>query len=176
MSWATVYASLPVLRVTVVRDPFSWLMSKYSWHFNYRTNKTVNCDDLEGGIHGGKNELVGARQQLIGMDSVAAGWIRRMSLGYIMHVCGQPRLHYSVCGRTIINPRFGKKAVGNLRNSFSVVGILQDTDTFYEMVSARVGYIDTSLNPQVQGPQHRSRTSEALSKCKVKLSAPEHRN
>ena len=31
-SWAPVYASLPVLRVTMTRDPFSWLASKYLWH------------------------------------------------------------------------------------------------------------------------------------------------
>lgn len=101
MSWATVYASLPVLRVTVVRDPFSWLMSKYSWHFNNR-NKTVNCEDLEGGIHGGKNELVGARPQLIEMGSVAAGWIRRMSLGYIMYLCGQDCIIRYAAGQSSI--------------------------------------------------------------------------
>lgn len=31
-SWAPLYASLPLLRVTMLREPFSYLISKYFWH------------------------------------------------------------------------------------------------------------------------------------------------
>lgn len=38
-SWASLYASLPVLRVVVIREPFSWFVSKHLWH-------SRPCDDF----------------------------------------------------------------------------------------------------------------------------------
>ncbi|KAL7564247.1 hypothetical protein ACA910_012274 [Epithemia clementina (nom. ined.)] len=31
-AWSQFYAQLPVLRVVMIREPFSWLASKYAWH------------------------------------------------------------------------------------------------------------------------------------------------
>lgn len=42
----------------------------------------------------------------------------------------------------------------NLRNSFSVVGLLQDQQTFFDMITARVDYMDMDLNPHVTGDSH----------------------
>jgi hypothetical protein len=172
MSWATVYASLPVLRVTLVRDPFSWLMSKYSW--SIKKTQAATCEDLHSGIYGGKDDLAGARPQSMMMDSTDAGWIRRMSLGHIFYLCGQDCVIRYAAGQASIQD-LENQAEGNLRNSFAVVGILEETDTFYEMVSARVGYIDTSLNPHIRGDKHKRPPLAALSKCKAKFAVPEHR-
>jgi hypothetical protein len=108
------------------------------------------------------------------MDSTAAGWIRRMSLGYILYICGEDCMIRYAAGQASIQD-LEKQAEGNLRNSFAVIGILEETDTFYEMVSARVGYIDTSLNPHVQGARHKSNTNKALAKCKDKFANPKQR-
>jgi hypothetical protein len=59
-----------------------------------------------------------------------------------------------------------RQAAYNLRNSFAVVGLLHQTDVFYEMVSQRVAYIDTSLNPDVQGAKHGSGDIEEAKRCR----------
>ena len=48
MDWSFLYASLPVMRTTIVREPFSWLLSKYSWHAKRQDNKRKipPCDDV----------------------------------------------------------------------------------------------------------------------------------
>ena len=67
------------------------------------------------------------------------------------------------------------QAAGNLRNSFSVVGLLEESDTFLEMVSARISYIDTSLNPNVTGSRHSSKKTEQSLECDRLYRDPEFR-
>ncbi|KAL7559768.1 hypothetical protein ACA910_010438 [Epithemia clementina (nom. ined.)] len=43
-AWSAVYASLPVLRVVMVREPFSWFASHYAWKDLRR--KGVPCDNV----------------------------------------------------------------------------------------------------------------------------------
>ena len=42
-------------------------------------------------------------------------------------------------------PELEKQAEGNLRRSFAVVGLLDDIDTFFEMLNDRFSYLDPSL-------------------------------
>ena len=65
-----------------------------------------------------------------------------------------------------------RQAEGNLRHSFAVVGLLEDTSTFFEMISARVGYMNTSLNPAVIGGDHKSRNDTAIFRCKTMFADP----
>lgn len=65
-----------------------------------------------------------------------------------------------------------RQAEGNLRHAFAVVGLLEETATFYDMITARVGYMDTSLNPDVTGGTHQSRTNPDIAICKTMFADP----
>ena len=56
-------------------------------------------------------------------------------------------------------------AAYNLRNSFTVVGLLQETQEFYDMVTQRVEYMDMSLNPTTEGKRHGSGGSAINARC-----------
>jgi hypothetical protein len=61
------------------------------------------------------------------------------------------------------------QAANNLRHSFAVVGLLQETDTFYDMVTKRVQYVNMSLNPNVQGAFHSTGKGPEQLRCKDKF-------
>ena len=159
-TWAPVYASLPVLRVTVVRDPFAWLMSKYPWGIKGR-NQTINCHDFQDAFHAGRPYNVSH----VGMNLIFPGWAWKMSLGYIISLCGEDCMVRYAAGTATLDD-LERQAEQNLRHGFAVVGLLDNVDTFYEMVSARVGYIDTSRNPEVTGHKHNSMDNREIRKCK----------
>ena len=54
-------------------------------------------------------------------------------------------------------------AAYNVRNSFTVVGLLQETQEFYD--TQRVEYIDMSLNPTTEGKRHGSGGSAINARC-----------
>ena len=45
---------------------------------------------------------------------------------------------------------------GNLQNSFSVVGLLQESDSFYEMIHERINYLNMKKTIDVNGQRHSS--------------------
>jgi hypothetical protein len=53
----------------------------------------------------------------------------------------------------------------NLRQSFSVVGLLKETDSFYERVIAQIHCVDMSLNPNVTGAKLESRKDPEMYRC-----------
>jgi len=127
-SWAPVYASLPVLRTTVVREPFSWLVSKYFWHYR-RMFQGTKCSDPD------------------------TRWTEVFATEYIMKLCGEDcYTRLEVMEEDIESLAF--QAEGNLRYSFAVVGLVNETDTFYDMTSARVSYVNMSRNLDVSGQMH----------------------
>ena len=65
-----------------------------------------------------------------------------------------------------------RQAAGNLRNSFAVVGILEETDTFYDMVTKRVAYVNMSLNAEVTGDRHSTGKRAEILRCKKKFADP----
>ena len=89
--WSPVYASMPLLRAALVRNPFSWLISKYAWHS--KKNHDPICHLLRRSISGQIRDLQGARPNLIEMDDVFPGWVPRMSLGYIIYLCGEASIN-----------------------------------------------------------------------------------
>ena len=51
------------------------------------------------------------------------------------------------------------QAESNLRNSFSVVGLLNETESFYDMIETRISYMNMSLEAHpglLKGGQHAS--------------------
>ena len=168
-SWSPVYASLPVLRVTVMRNPFTWLVSKYFWHrTDYDKANNSTCDNVEEAVlqTGGM-----PRNPELDMDSSGPGWITRMSLGYIMYLCGEDCIaRYAAGTATLADLKV--QAEGNLRRGFAVVGILEEVDVFYEMLTARVQYMNSSLNMNVRGARHSTRNKES-NDCKRRFEDPD---
>lgn len=145
--WSTIYASLPVLRVTILRDPFSWLCSKFFWHkvdelFN------VTCDDAATAIKGNWLSIQNKKQP--------RGWARRMALLYLEQICGDDCVVRSYYSTESVLEELERQATANLRQAFAVVGILPDLDDFYDLLNRRMDYLNTSLNPHVEGMRHGS--------------------
>ena len=165
-SWSPLYASLPALRVTVMRDPFSWLVSKYFWHRRQpELDNNSTCDNLKEAIL--DNSGI-PRPHELDMDNSGPGWLSKMSLGYIMYLCGEDCIvRYAAGTATLADLEL--QAEGNLRQSFAVVGILEEVDTFYEMLTARVQYMNTSLNPHVRGATHSSGFKSENIHCKARF-------
>ena len=170
--WSSVYASMPVLRATLIRDPFTWPISKFAWH----TNKTDSyvCDQPVTIVNGVPNYFKGSRgaqPHLIGMNDGKPGWLKRMSLGYIFYLCGEDCFVRYAGGAATLED-LERQAENNLRRGFAVVGLMEEVDLFYEMLTARIGYLNTSLNPNVKGSKHESRRDPQISRCR-KLFATE---
>lgn len=142
-SWSPVYAALPVLRTTVVREPFSWLVSKYFWH----GVNTTHCGSQD------------------------TAWMEDYATTYLMFLCGEDCLvRQEILKEDLESLAF--QAEGNLRHSFAVVGLTNETETFYDMVTTRVGYLNMSRNLHVKGGKHTTRNREDYAACQ-KLFAEE---
>ena len=154
-SWAPLYASLPLLRVTMLREPFSYLISKYFWHSKQREDGMV-C------------------------ETGAGGWITEFSYNYLWYICGEDCVARGWPGM----PELGNlgeletQASENLRHSFAVVGLLEKTDRFYEMVRKRVAYLQAfglgveSLTNLSNPVGHKSAGSSAKKRCQEVLADP----
>lgn len=157
--WSTLYASLPVLRVTLLRDPFSWLCSKFFWHqVNEQFN--VTCDDLDAATHADWTTILQTDRR--------QGWASRMALQYLQQVCGDDCVVRSYNASTSNLQEIELQASANLRQGFAVVGVMSNIDEFYDMLNKRVAYLNTSLNPHVVGERHESSSAspEEAARCK----------
>lgn len=140
VNYSPIYASMPVQRITMMREPWSWLVSKFFWYpYLY---KPLKCDDLEH----------------------AKNWTYGMTLHYIGNICGDDCATRFDQGLMTV-PELVIQSESNLRHAFSVVGLLNETETFYDMVSTRVGYLDMRRNPHVRGKLHASGGDEEKIRC-----------
>jgi len=147
-AYGSIYASLPVLRVTVLREPFSWLLSKYFWHKMHKTPYT--CTDVENATrrqHGQHYYLDTDVQRYATPGRTRnkyrqVGWARRMALTYVLYLCGDDCLARLVYNDSQdVFDQIVDQAEYNLRHSFAVVGLLNETDTFVDMIRQRVAYM-----------------------------------
>ena len=160
VNWGPLYASLPVLRTTVVRNPFSWFVSKFFWG---RLNRFANCSDMDTAIW---RPHIPIHHSI--PDNKARGWAHRHALGFILHLCGEDcHVRNEAIGpnRTAEEEKiwvnsFLRQAEYNIRHSIAVVGLSEDLDGYYDMVTRRVQYLNMSLNLHVTGPRHPSGASE----------------
>jgi len=172
LNYAPFYASMPVHRITMIRDPWSWILSKFFWHKldkvyrrkvngtgtvqNTTQNTTLPCMDLM---------LTPKYSHKDPMTGDNLGWIESYSIISLMQLCGNDCLiRYKNNLMTL--EEIENQAESNLRNSFSVVGLLNETESFYDMITDRIAYVDMTLNPNVQGGQHKSKTTEHSAACK----------
>jgi hypothetical protein len=158
IDWSHIYASLPVLRTTILREPFSWLVSKFFWH-----HAPSKCDDVETAT------MPFSPFTKNGTPERKGGWANRFALDYIIYLCGEDcaARHDQGIGNL---QQMERQAANNLRHSFAVVGLLQETDTFFDMVTKRVQYVNMSLNPHVKGSLHSSGNRAEQRRCKKRFS------
>lgn len=114
-------------------------------------------------------------------DADGYGWAHRYALLYIFYLCGEDcaaRYEMGMGGgpdseeHQVILDQLEEQAANNLRQSFAVVGLLHETDTFYDMLTARVQYLDMSLNPDIEGELHETGTNGYMAKCKSTFADP----
>jgi len=142
-AWGQFYASLPVMRVTVLREPFSWLTSKHSWH-HLGTQFHLACDDLEMATRHDQNVT-------------NSGWARQYPLSYIFMLCGEDCQTRMAMGHATLE-QVEAQAAYNLRNSFAVVGLLHEEETFFDMIHVRVDYLNMrNLDQVADAGDHKSK-------------------
>eukprot|EP00977_Amphora_coffeiformis_P022997 scaffold12050_cov168-Amphora_coffeaeformis.AAC.3 len=175
INWGPLYASLPVLRVTQVRDPFAWMLSKFYWHADKQYH---NCTNITAAVHWQDTRVLQMDETT---SVVEAGWAHRYARHWILHMCGedcqsrmeQARMHlgddYTADHERMLLETFERQADYNLRQSIAVVGQSEETDNFYDLISARVHYLDMSRNSHVQGKRH---SSNAKPYCREAFADP----
>lgn len=141
--YSPIYASMPLLRTTMVREPWSWLGSKFYWH--HLDEKGLKCDHQH-------------------LDQ----WIPWAVKEYLLPFCGVDCENRWDRGEMTFE-QMALQAEGNLKRSFAVVGLLNETESFYEMVTARIGYLDMKNNKHVVGGEHQSvgLNEEEMKRCKA---------
>lgn len=151
------YASLPLHRVVLVRDPWTWIMSKFFWHKEnqFYMNETTG---QKRGIHCRDLSMVEYP------ESPRGGWANLYLLTYLAYLCGDDCEQRLEAGLMTIEEA-EIQAANNLRYSFSVVGLLEETDTFFDMVSSRIAYVNMSLNPHIEGGRHSAKKSKLSIHC-----------
>ena len=183
--WSAVYASLPVTRVTMLREPFSWLISKFFWHGRRHQNAT--CDNIQqattllpaGATSGGRSSVAVDEQQhendghLLDADTSSGGfgWVRTCSLEYILQLCGEDCVVRYKNGQASLE-QITIQAEYNLRYGFAVVGLLEeDQEIFFDMITARVDYMNTSRNADLHGGgKHKSKKRhDERDRCKARF-------
>ena len=183
--WGALYASLPLLRTTVVREPFSWFLSKFAWHGHGRSYACDNVTAATFRTHLYREQVeVGGGNSTWYPETRARGWAHRHAMGYILHLCGEDcNIRYAHAQaqlgtnfresheRALIES-FLRQADYNLRHSIAVVGLQDDMDGFYDMVTARVQYMNMSRNSHVEGPRH---ASAATDECRDTFASPAFR-
>ena len=160
--WSHIYASLPVLRVTMMREPFSWLVSKFFWH--------KSMSGTLKGRNGTHVPLVSCDNNLSDFEGISE-WAGPAIMKQLDHICGEDCLVRNHLGMMSLE-QTERQARHNLQHSFAVVGLLNETDTFFDMITARVGYMNTSLNPHVTGGLHSTSKQEEYQRCSTLYKKP----
>ena len=172
--WGPLYASLPVLRTTLVRDPFAWLLSKFFWHSQNLHHSCANVTAATLWRNNNHHRNINILER--GDHDPAPGWAHRTARTFILQLCGEDcqirweqvttalGANFTSRQEELLLQSFTRQADYNLRHSFVVVGVSDDIGSFYDMVSRRVQYLDLSRNLHVQGERHRSGASR---KCKA---------
>eukprot|EP00980_Cylindrotheca_fusiformis_P011129 scaffold2557_cov121-Cylindrotheca_fusiformis.AAC.12 len=161
-NYAPIYASMPLHRTVLLREPFSWLVSRFFWNSNF--NLGCKCDDIAKGTFYDAKTL----------DYSKSGWVYKMALEHIFYLCGEDCINRYETGEIGLED-MERQAEANLRHSFSVVGLLNETKSFYEMVTTRIQYVDMFNNLDISGPLHSSTGYNRLesSRCSALYSGNE---
>ena len=72
------------------------------------------------------------------------GWAFQAAKNYTIYLCGEDCLS-RLTTNTMTYEDVVEQAESNLRNAFSVVGLLTETEIFYEMIHKRISYINMTI-------------------------------
>jgi len=137
------------------------------WHHRrlaFSRSPTFTCGNIEQAI-----ARIESRYESVDMGGI--GWATQFSMNYMFYLCGEECLVRWKSG--MINlPEVEQQAEHNLRNSFAVVGLLNETEEFYEMISNRIQYMDTSLNKHVVGSKNSFSNRGIITECQVLYQDP----
>mmetsp|Transcript_1024 Transcript_1024/g.2200 ORF Transcript_1024/g.2200 Transcript_1024/m.2200 type:complete len:642 (-) Transcript_1024:448-2373(-) len=122
-NFSPIYASMPLHRVTMLRDPWSWIISKYFWHPTMASK--FECQNVTARF-----------------THSTLGWVSVHSLLYLFQLCGNECITRYENGFVTLE-QIEAQVESNLRNAFSVVGLLHESDSFYDMIDKRIDYVDT---------------------------------
>ncbi len=173
-NYSPFYASMPVHRVTMMRDPWSWIISKFFWHqlntYVPPERRALPCFDVTTPIIiQKKNSTRLGKTDVAPLDPLdpdrELGWVEQFSLLFLIKLCGDDcRIRYENGMMTL--QEIEEQVSSNLRNAFSVVGILHEQDSFYDMLTDRIQYVDMGLHPNMTGEKHATPKSRANLACK----------
>ena len=197
------YASLPVHRITMLRDPWSWVVSKFFWHRLYKVvpsstsswvasaaafNNKLSCELVnypivahDAMVKKKKSKKDSIHHRIINplpppVDPLNTkrqlGWCEQFSLLYLIKLCGNDCLVRYENGLITLD-EIEDQVESNLRHGFSVVGLLNETETFYDMITDRIQYINMTYNPEVVGDDHATSKSEENKQCKTLFTTDE---
>eukprot|EP00531_Pseudo-nitzschia_arenysensis_P001738 CAMPEP_0116117408 /NCGR_PEP_ID=MMETSP0329-20121206/1556_1 /TAXON_ID=697910 /ORGANISM="Pseudo-nitzschia arenysensis, Strain B593" /LENGTH=535 /DNA_ID=CAMNT_0003610969 /DNA_START=362 /DNA_END=1969 /DNA_ORIENTATION=- len=146
-NYSPVYASMPLQRITMIREPFSWLISKFFW--DQKVYLRLSCQDIHASSH----------------ENPTISWIELYSYQYLIYLCGiDCETRYE--NKQISLEGIAAQAESNLRNSFSVVGLLHESDSFYEMLDQRIAFLDFNQSFRVDGhARHKSHFAKQKPMC-----------
>ena len=172
-AWSAVYSSLPLIRVVMIRNPFPWFASRFSWHG--LDEMGVVCDNVTNAVAiAPLNMTEEVRIHTVREWQVAnrgaPGWIRSFALEKIYMLCGPDcRVRHLKNDATLEELKV--QAEHNLRNAFGVVGILEDgEDAFFEMINTRVNYLNIKMNVTLRhAGKHKSGSEGENGRCKARF-------
>ena len=181
IQYAQMIASLPVTRVTVLREIWSWLSSKFFWHEHFYSRNTTHfvgpwVGEKKAKHRKERDEKKGKTMPPLikcdDLDEAAYGWAHNRALIYMFYLCGEHCMS-AWAAKQISLEDLERQAAFNLRHSFAVVGLLHKTNDFYDMVTQRVAYMNTSMNPEVEGKKHSTPNDPEAMRCKQLYQDPD---
>ena len=106
------------------------------------------------------------------------GWAYEYLMTYLLYICGEDCLTRFERGIMTLED-MEIQAESNLRQAFTVVGLLEEMDEFYGMVHQRFGYMDMTANQNISGGIHSSvdkNSPSEISRCKEVFEEEDFRN
>jgi len=92
-------------------------------------------------------------------------WVEQFCFAHLIKLCGNDcRIRYEN-GLMTLN-EIENQVEDNLRYAFSIVGLLNETESFYNMITDRIQYVNMTYNPSVQGLDHATPPTTENIECK----------
>jgi len=159
LNYSPFYASMPLHRITLMRDPWSWVVSKFFWHkldkFRHKRS-SLPCEDLT---------LPSGYEHRDPFTGRQLGWCESFSMFSLMKLCGND-CHIRYENKMMSLEEIEDQVESNLRNAFSVVGLLNETESFYDMITDRIDYVNLTYNPEIVGTDHATKKTIENIACK----------
>ena len=178
-NYSSVYASIPVQRVTMLRDPWSWIVSKFYWHKLHlyippkSHNQPYACQRVDYKIVARDQQKTDSSGRQINskvppvnpITGIQLSWVEQFCFAHLIKLCGNDcRIRYEN-GLMTLN-EIENQVEDNLRYAFSIVGLLNETESFYNMITDRIQYVNMTYNPSVQGLDHATPPTTENIECK----------